>query len=208
MQNDRNRDKIIRSTMKLEQFIGIFPNAINDDLCSAFIKWFNFVSEQGITRPSMQESGAPGTERDDESIRIPAGLNQNCFPMGLANPLWQNISECYNIYYDAYNIDRPMASYSFKAHRVLPTGGYHQWHHEHWFTDPYRILAWHLTLEAPKSGGETEFLFQSMRIEQKAKQLVIWPAAFTHKHRGNPPLEGQKTYLTGWFELLRPSLEL
>jgi hypothetical protein len=23
-------------------------------------------------------------------------------------------------------------------------------------------------------------------------------------HRGNPPLEGQKTYITGWFELLPP----
>ena len=38
--------------------------------------------------------------------------------------------------------------------------------------------------------------------KRKIKQLSIWPATFTHKHRGNPPLEGQKTYLTGWFESL------
>ena len=25
----------------MEQFIGIFPNAINDDMCSRFVKWFD-----------------------------------------------------------------------------------------------------------------------------------------------------------------------
>ena len=44
-----------------------------------------------------------------------------------------------------------------------------------------------------------------MRIEPKVGQLTIWPAGFTHKHRGNPPLEGQKTYITGWFELTPPA---
>ena len=43
-----------------------------------------------------------------------------------------------------------------------------------------------------------------MRIEPKVKQLLIWPAGYTHTHRGNPPLEGQKTYITGWFEEVDP----
>jgi len=193
--------------MKLEQFIGIFPNAINDNLCFDFVNWFNVVSEQHLTMSSMEEAGMPGSIRKDEVIVIPKQLPQNCFPVNLTQALWQNISECYNIYYDEYNIDRLLTSYSFKAHRVQVSGGYHQWHHEQWFNDPYRVLAWHLTLEAPKGGGETEFLYQSMRVEPKAKQLTIWPAAFTHKHRGNPPLEGQKTYLTGWFDLVSPSLQ-
>ena len=62
-----------------------------------------------------------------------------------------------------------------------------------------------MTLESPKKGGETEFLYQSMRIEPEVGKLLIWPAGFTHKHRGNPPLEGQKTYMTGWFDLINPS---
>ena len=59
-----------------------------------------------------------------------------------------------------------------------------------------------VVIESPERGGETEFLHQSMRIEPKVGQLVIWPAGFTHKHRGNPPLEGQKTYITGWFQMV------
>ena len=207
MKNDRNRDRAIRSTMKLEQFIGIFPNAIDNSLCSNFIEWFNLMSENHLTMSSMEASGQPGTTRKDEVIHIPTQLRTNCFPKGLTNPLWQSILECYNIYYDHYNIDRPLNSYSFKAHRVQPTGGYHQWHHEQWAGDSDRILAWHLNLEVPKRGGETEFLFQSIRVEPKIGQLLIWPAGFTHKHRGNPPLEGQKTYLTGWFDLVEPFVQ-
>ena len=184
----------------LNKFIAIFPNAVNQDLCSAFVDYFNAISEQGLTMSSMQDAGVPESTRKDKVIRIPAGLPMQCFPIGICQPLWKNISECYNRYHNEFEIHRNLTSYGFKVHRVLPTGGYHMWHHEHAFNAPYRVLAWHLTLEAPTSGGETEFLFQSMRVEPVPKQLTIWPAGFTHKHRGNPPLEGQKTYITGWFE--------
>jgi len=191
--------------MELDQFIGIFPDAIDDDLCTAFLDWFNTISEQGLTLSSRDESGLPGSFRRDEVIHVPKMLlPHTVFPNGMTNTLWQNITVCYDIYYNEYNIDRPITSYGFKVHRVQPTGGYHQWHHEQWFNDPYRILAWHLTLEAPEGGGETEFMFQSKRIEPIPKQLTIWPASFTHKHRGNPPLKGQKTYITGWFDLIQP----
>ena len=188
--------------ISLDQFIGIFPNAISDDLCSDFVEWYNAISEQGLTMSSMKESGESGTIRKDELIHIPGGLSLESFPEGLCKSLWKNISECFNIYINEYSIDRNITSQNFKAHRVQPSGGYHQWHHEHAYETPYRVIAWHLNLEVPKRGGETEFLFQSMRIESKVGQLAIWPAGFTHKHRGNPPLEGQKTYLTGWFDLV------
>ena len=188
--------------MKLEQFIGIFPNAINDDLCSEFVNYFNAISEQGLTMSTMEESDIIGTIRKDELIHIPGGLPPQCFPEGLCKLLWKNISECFNIYFKEYSINRPMTSHNFKVHRVQLSGGYHAWHHEHAYEASDRVLAWHLNLEVPKKGGETEFLFQSMRVEPKVGQLAMWPAGFTHKHRGNPPLEGQKTYLTGWFELV------
>ena len=31
-------------------------------------------------------------------------------------------------------------------------------------------------------------------------QLLIWPAGYTHTHRGNPPISGAKYILTGWVE--------
>jgi len=187
----------------LEQFVGSFPNVIDDDVCSGFAKWFDEVSAQHLTMSTIEDSTTlTGVYRKDESIHIPAGLNENCFPVGLTSVLWKNVSECYNIYQNVYDIDQRVVSYEFRAVKVQPAGGYHVWHHEHSHHDAERILAWHLNLEVPKKGGETEFLHQSMRVNPEVGKLLIWPAGFTHKHRGNPPLEGHKTYLSGWFKLL------
>ena len=29
--------------------------------------------------------------------------------------------------------------------------------------------------------------------------VQAWPAGYTHMHRGNPPLDGEKMYVDGWF---------
>ena len=51
-----------------------------------------------------------------------------------------------------------------------------------------------------EEGGETEFLYQSRRIKPKQGTMVICPASFTHTHRGNPPLKGNKYMINGWIE--------
>ena len=192
-----------KNKIKLEQFIGTFPNAINDGLCFEFVKWFDAVSNQGLTMYSSEHDHSP-INRQDEVIHIPSGLTSSYFPTTLCKQLWSNIGECLKIYATEYGITQHMTSSVFKIHRVQPSGGYHIWHHEHDFENSLRVLAWHLTIESPKSGGDTQFLYQSMKIEPEVGKLLLWPAGFTHKHRGNPPLEGQKTYITGWFELIRP----
>ena len=44
------------------------------------------------------------------------------------------------------------------------------------------------------------FLYQSKRFQPKRGQFLIWPAGFTHVHRGNPPLSGEKYISTSWLE--------
>ena len=80
-------------------------------------------------------------------------------------------------------------------------GGYHIWHFESMNREvSSRFLTWILYLNDVHEGGETEFLYQSMRVKPEQGTLVIWPAAFTHTHRGNPPLSNEKYIVTGWTE--------
>jgi hypothetical protein len=188
-----------------EQFIGIFPNAIHDDLCAEIVRWFDEMSKHGLTMYAMEQVTLGGINRKDEEMGIPTHLPFECFHENITQAVWQSLRECHDLYAGDFAIEQTMSSHSFKIHRVHPSEGYHVWHHEHSYHCPYKVLAWMIVLEAPKRGGETEFLYQSMRVEPKVGQLTIWPAAFTHKHRGNPPLEGRKTYITGWFELLPPN---
>ena len=79
--------------------------------------------------------------------------------------------------------------------------GYHAWHCEDDSRDnATRILTFILYLNDVNEGGETEFLYYPKRIKAEAGKLILWPAGFTHTHRGNPPLSNTKYILTGWVE--------
>ena len=93
-------------------------------------------------------------------------------------------------------------SWMFKVHKVKEKQGYHAWHYENnEYETRDRFLVFQTYLQAPSEGGETEFLFQSKRIVPVVGKTLIWPPGFTHKHRGNPPLKGEKIYLTGWLNM-------
>ena len=53
-----------------------------------------------------------------------------------------------------------------------------------------------------EEGGETEFLYQSVRVPPVQGRFICWPAGWTHIHRGNPPLKGVKYALTGWINFI------
>jgi hypothetical protein len=62
-----------------------------------------------------------------------------------------------------------------------------------------RIAATMMYLNDDFDGGETEFLYQSLRVKPVKGMVLIWPAGFTHVHRGNPPLNKDKYIGTGWY---------
>ena len=90
---------------------------------------------------------------------------------------------------------------AYKYHIVKKSGGYHEWHHE-WNIDGSRdrVVVWHLALTDHEEEGELEFLHFGHRIAPKAGRIVLWPAGFTHVHRGNAiRTDTEKHYLTGWY---------
>jgi hypothetical protein len=92
-------------------------------------------------------------------------------------------------------------TYGTKLQRTAIGGGYHVWHCEHSSGDnANRLMAYILYLNDVDEGGETEFLYQHCRVKAKQGSVVLFPAGFTHTHRGNPPLSNEKYILTGWIE--------
>jgi hypothetical protein len=66
------------------------------------------------------------------------------------------------------------------------------------FEGLHRLVLWMYYLNDVESGGETDFFFQKRSIKPKKGTVVIAPAGFTHTHRGNVPLSGDKYILTSW----------
>ena len=47
------------------------------------------------------------------------------------------------------------------------------------------------------NGGETEFLHYGKKFKPKTGKTIIWPAEWTHAHKGLP-VEQEKFIITGW----------
>jgi hypothetical protein len=91
-------------------------------------------------------------------------------------------------------------------------GGYPHWHSEIYPRDAnaetlHRVLLWTMYLNDVPQAGETEFYYQSRKVEPRAGSLLIAPAGFTHTHRGNRPEGGDKYIATSWF-LFQPAESL
>ena len=82
-------------------------------------------------------------------------------------------------------------------------GGYPYWHCELYPKDAsaetlHRTLLWTIYLNDGFEAGETEFLYQQRLVQPQAGALLVAPAAFTHTHRGNRPIGGDKYIATSW----------
>ena len=185
-----------------EDFIGIWDNNVNENICKEFIKYYDWtIKHKYNTSPDTGDS-ANHTTRADEAIFMSSASIQ--YPSSLCDHYWECLKQCVEEYMKNYiiEIEGGLNSWVFKVHKVKEKQGYHKWHYE---SSEYevrdRFLVYMTYLQAPPEGGETEFLYQSKRIDPVVGRTLIWPPGFTHKHRGNPPLKGEKIYLTGWFNM-------
>ena len=111
----------------------------------------------------------------------------------------------YKEYTDKYSIFDKFPYHAIFFNKVQKTEvgeGYHVWHCENsGRSESTRMLAYILYLNDVEEGGETEFLYYPIRIKPKKGKLILFPAAFTHTHRGNIPLTNEKYVMTGWVEI-------
>ena len=113
----------------------------------------------------------------------------------------QCINECLNIYGKKYEIliNYDMQSVYLNVQKTEAGQGYHKWHCENTGEGTIqRVLATMIYLNDDFEGGETEFLYQNRRESAKEGEVLIFPAGYTHTHRGNPPIGGTKYLITTW----------
>lgn len=87
---------------------------------------------------------------------------------------------------------------SYVLQRYRPNEGYFALHCEVGSpANMMRVLAWMMYLNDVPDGG-THFSEQSFNCEARQGRLVIWPAYFTHMHRGIISKTTTKYIATGW----------
>ena len=86
----------------------------------------------------------------------------------------------------------------FKIQKYNPDECYSRLHCESGGCDLTRVLAWMIYLNDVTDGGETEFPSQDKKFQPRCGDFLIWPAHFTHPHRGIVSKTQVKYIVTGW----------
>ena len=183
-----------------KNFIGLYE-CLGKDPCESIIK--SFENSLKITVRNYGNPESSGTmDRLDQILFV---NSTDSFVADLIQPALREAFELYRKEYPNIDACLQIASDEIKLQKTEPRGGFHKWHCEQGrAANSRRVLAWTLYLnDIPKGEGETEFLHQGVRIEPKAGNISIWPAAFTHVHRGNPVYSCDKYIATGWFSLIK-----
>tara|TARA_R110000824_G_scaffold101901_5_gene241942 strand:- start:891 stop:1436 length:546 start_codon:yes stop_codon:yes gene_type:complete len=180
--------------MSIPEFIEVYENAISDEICDSIIKQF----EDSIQTGASFRERSPSTERSDSVLYL---NEMNQILVDKFNQELIRVSEGYREKYPTLK-NLSMKSFTVKVQKTEPSEGYHHWHCEQSTPDSItRIIVWSVFLNDVDEGGETEFLYQKRRVKASKGNLLIFPASYTHTHRGNPPLSNTKYIATGWFYL-------
>ena len=93
--------------------------------------------------------------------------------------------------------------YAFNIQRYPINGGYKTWHWERGSRGKQssRLLVFMTYLNDVPFGG-TEFYYQQLQVQAQKGLTLIWPAEFTHVHRGVVSNDTVKTIATGWFNYI------
>jgi hypothetical protein len=187
----------------IENFIGIYEDAFTKEYCDSVIEYFeeSIKAGFGLTR---HQQGNSRLHKDDTQLYAHSELHVKHIGNHIATfnrVFWENIYPEYGQKFAALSGSDAHQNYAFKIQKTEVGQGYHVWHYESSTRDSTdRLLAWTLYLNDVEEGGETEFLYYPKRVKPKAGTFVLWPAGFTHTHRGNPPLSNTKYIVTGWIE--------
>jgi hypothetical protein len=192
---------------EFKDFIGSFHDLYPEGYCKHLISEFERLVNSGAGSNRQQSEGAAKHRKNDMQLGLNFGVhNVVAFEGKNATDLFfAGLQKCYDIYAEQYSIlkNDKISGTAMKMQRTDPGGGYHVWHSEQGNGEhSARVLAYMVYLNTldPQEAGETEFLYQQCRIKPQENLMLIWPAAFTHAHRGNTVFGQRSKYIvTGWF---------
>jgi hypothetical protein len=193
--------------IKYKDFIGTYSNVYAEGYCQHLIDEYERLIVEGAGANRIQSEGVARHMKDDMQLDLNIGVQNATGFKGKScrNIFFSGLQECYEDYTNKYSILKGSKIHgsAMKMQRTDPGGGYHLWHGEQGSKEhAERVLVYMLYLNSlgNDDGGETEFLYQRLRIRPEENTLIIWPAAFTHTHRGNTVLGNKSKYIvTGWF---------
>ena len=200
--------------MKEKNFISIYDNALTPPECK-FIRDYHdsddyllSIRQEGKTLGDTVQKHWKDSHDRYMAMYIDGAYQNN----GVNNIIAKSIKE----HIEKYKEENPELNLlnkwvirdNYNLQKYSPGGGYHILHCENYNTGNHRtnILAWMYYLNTVREGGGTYFSNFDLTVNAEEGRLVIWPAYWTHFHKGVVSKTYDKYIATGWFCLTNDAL--
>jgi hypothetical protein len=169
----------------------------NTDVCDELIKLYTHSPNKSPGRGLYQYN--PSIKKSTDMIIHDSSLPE-------VNAYTKELSKICNLYKDKYIYADKYAPWTIKESMIVqhykPNEGYYIWHTERGYPiHPFnnRHLVFMTYLNDVEDEGETEFYYQKLKVKPRKGLTLIWPADWTHTHKGIPSTTQDKYIITGWF---------
>ena len=170
---------------------------ISEKICDNLVSYFNENKNEHLPGKA---GGKINTDMKD-SVDLQIKKNHN---NSIISDYEKALDEVMINYRDKYLRLKKQQPYSlhedWNIQYYKPNGGFKTWHSENSYCDSVssRILVFQTFLNDVDDGG-TEFLYQNQLVNAKKGLTIIWPAYWTHTHKGQISSKNEKYIATGWF---------
>ena len=173
------------------------------DVCDELIDYFR--------NSPVQRAGQFGKEEVDKNVKdsLDVQIQYNRFTDPPVYRYIQNLTRISHEYVEKYKGSAALDGWGIDENMAIqhyePGGGYKNWHCERWgkeMPSAVRHLVFMTYLNDVSDAGGTEFLYQGITVQPKKGLALIWPADWTHHHRGIVSPTEEKYIITGWFSFM------
>ena len=187
----------------MKNFIETYDNALTEKECKYIIDYMNTDNK---LEPGKIASGVKPHLKDSWDIT----LNFDEDNTKVNEIIFKSLCDCLDLYVDKHpqlnQIPKWRYHPFYNLQKYNPNQAFHNLHCENtggYFLETKRMMAWMFYLNTVTDGGGTYFDNYDLTMDAVQGRCVIWPAYWTHMHKGIVSQTETKYIATGWISFTR-----
>ena len=193
----------------MKDFIEIYDNALSNENCKIIIDEFENIEISEKYSADVNKLHKQNVERSFRNKKLKSSQDLTVSFLKQDYPINQIIMSCLLKHCKFYLNKNPQLriftnwglNEIYNIQKYQPNQGYFGEHFENnHVQDHKRVMVWMIYLNTVTKDGGTYFSNYDKTINAVQGRLVIWPAYWTHTHRGVISTEEIKYIATGWFD--------
>ena len=189
--------------MQIPFFIEVYNDALTKEQCEKII---DFINSSDLT-PGLVQTPLKADLIQSEKDSWDISLNADDTSIEINDLIFKSLTRCIQDYKKQHPQIDQLATWrycqEYNLQKYNPGQAYHSIHCENMNPkSSLRILAWMFYLNTVTDGGGTYFDNYDLTMNAVQGRCVIWPAYWTHFHRGIVSKTETKYIATGWFSFV------